>query len=165
MSTAKAPAAERSKSTRKPSAGKARAGKSGSAGAGILNTDEEALHADAAEKRPEATAVSAPAEAEPVTVEEIPIVPQPELRKKELIDLAVERSGIKKRDAKPAIEAALAILGEALSEGRELNLAPFGKMKVTRMKKAGNGQIINARLRQPDEDKINGQDPLAQAAE
>ena len=95
------------------------------------------------------------------------------LRKKELIDLAVTRSGVRKRDAKPAIEAALAIIGEALAEGRELNLQPLGKLKVTRMKKGGNGQIINARVRQPEDAGAtegadgadSAADPLAQAAE
>lgn len=123
-----------------------------------IHTDEDVLHAD-----PEAALPAS--DAAPVTVEEIAVLPQPELRKKELIDLAVERSGIKKRDAKPAIEAALAVLGEALAEGREMNLVPLGKLKVTRMKKAGNGQIINARVRQPEEDEISLDDPLAQAAE
>ncbi|MBO9464491.1 HU family DNA-binding protein [Tropicibacter sp. R15_0] len=94
------------------------------------------------------------------------------MKKKELIDLAVERSGIKKRDAKPAIEAALAVLGEALAEGREINMRPMGKIKVSRMKKVVNGQVINARIRQPeaaepsdDPDGTIDTDPLAQAAE
>lgn len=76
----------------------------------------------------------------------------PELRKKELINQAVKLSGIKKRDAKPAIEAALAVLGKALSEGRELNLQPFGKLKVAHRKKGINGQVIKARIRQPEGD-------------
>lgn len=97
--------------------------------------------------------------------EDIAIQSMPEMKKKELIEQAVERSGVKKRDAKPAIEAALAILGEALAEGRELNLIPMGKVKVTRMKKAGNGQIIMARVRRPEQDEIDLETPLAQAAE
>ena len=44
------------------------------------------------------------------------------MRKKELIDLVVERSGLKKKDAKPIIEATLAILGGALADTRELDL-------------------------------------------
>ena len=101
----------------------------------------------------------------PPPVEILEIAEQPELKKRELLEQAVERSGVKKRDAKPAIEAALAILGEALSEGRELNLKPFGKLKVTRMKKGEHGQIINARVRQPQEDENSAPDPLAHAAE
>ena len=42
-------------------------------------------------------------------------VPQGEMVKKpEFIDRAVARTDVKKRDAKPAIEAALAVLAEAL---------------------------------------------------
>jgi len=101
----------------------------------------------------------------PVEAADIAMVPLPELKKKELVDMVVARSGIKKRDAKPAVEAALAVMGEALSEGRELNIIPFGKLKVTRMKKGGNGQIISARVRQPEDEPICLTDPLAQAAE
>jgi nucleoid DNA-binding protein len=57
-----------------------------------------------------------------------PVIIGPVMRKKELIDLVVERSGIKKKDAKPVIEAMLSVLGEALSDSRELNLLPMGKM-------------------------------------
>ncbi len=87
------------------------------------------------------------------------------MKKKELVEKVVARSGVKKRDAKPAVEAALAILGEALSEGRELNLTPFGKLKVTRMKRGNNGQIIHARVRQPEEPENSLPHPLAHAAE
>lgn len=120
----------------------------------------EAALAEPVTETAEPEATEAPAPVEFLEIEE-----QPELKKRELVDLAVERSGVKKRDAKPAIEAALAILGEALSEGRELNLRPFGKLKVTRMKKGDHGQIINARVRQPQEDENSGDDPLAHAAE
>ncbi|MFY9212553.1 MAG: HU family DNA-binding protein [Aestuariivita sp.] len=84
------------------------------------------------------------------------VVNQPELRKKELIDLVVERSGAKKKDAKPAIEAALAILGEAMAEGRELNLRPLGKIKISRREEKANGTVIVCRIRQPKEDAPAG---------
>ncbi|MCW9044226.1 MAG: HU family DNA-binding protein [Pseudopelagicola sp.] len=88
--------------------------------------------------------------AKPVVVNEAkPVVAGPELKKKELIDMVVERSGIKKRFAKPTVEAMLAVLGEALDEGRELNLRPFGKMKVQRAKVVSNGKVMNVRVRQP----------------
>ncbi|SIS71348.1 DNA-binding protein HU-alpha [Roseivivax lentus] len=90
---------------------------------------------------------------------------QPELKKRELIDKVVRRSGVKKRDAKPAVEAVLAILGEALAEGRELNVKPFGKMKVQRVRDTGNGQVLVTKVRQPAEAEKDAPDPLAQAAE
>ena len=65
-------------------------------------------------------------------------VPQGEMLKKaEFIDRAVERGDVKKRDAKPAIEAALAVLSEALMAGEELNLPPMGKMRVVKSKDIG----------------------------
>ncbi|WP_370158847.1 HU family DNA-binding protein [Salipiger bermudensis] len=71
-----------------------------------------------------------------------------ELDTKELVDRVVARCGVKKREAKPSVEAALAILGEALAEGRELRLEPFGKLKVSNIKTRGEKRVINARLRQ-----------------
>ncbi len=134
----------------------------------------EALHLPEAEAEIPSTAEAlhavprvavAESREERLPMTDLPILPQEDLRKKELIDAVVARSGIRKRDAKPAVEAALAILGEALAQGRELNLRPMGKLKVTRMKKGSHGQIIHARVRQPDEDENLFPNPLAQAAE
>ena len=94
-----------------------------------------------------------------------PLVSAAEMKKKDLIQAVVERSGVKKRDAKPAIEAALAILGDALAEGRDLNLAPLGKLKVQKQKKIAQGIVTTLRLRQNDERNNDAPDPLAQAAE
>ncbi|MEP5092125.1 MAG: HU family DNA-binding protein [Paracoccaceae bacterium] len=70
------------------------------------------------------------------------------MRKKELIDAVTDRAGVKKRDCKPVIEAMLAVLGEAIAEDRELNLQPFGKLKVNRRKDVPNGNVFICRLRQ-----------------
>ena len=96
---------------------------------------------------------------------ETPKVAGPELRKKELIDTVVARSGIKKRDAKPVVEALLAILGETVAEGRDIAIPPMGKLKVTRMKKTTKAQIVTMRLRRAETQKEDAIDPLAQAAE
>ncbi|MDV4143982.1 HU family DNA-binding protein [Shimia sp. FJ5] len=106
------------------------------------------------------------AAAKPVVVNEAkPVVAGPEMKKKELIDMVVERSGIKKRFAKPTVEAMLAVLGEALDEGRELNLRPFGKMKVQRAKEVSNGKVMNVRLRQPKKQPEGAKEGVAEAAE
>ncbi|TMM54387.1 HU family DNA-binding protein [Sulfitobacter sabulilitoris] len=76
------------------------------------------------------------------------VVLGPILRKKELIDRVVERSGIKKKDAKPVVEAMLAELGEALAENRELVLPPFGKFKIKREKTMPNGRAMVVKVRQ-----------------
>ena len=70
------------------------------------------------------------------------------MKKKELIEAVVARSGIKKKDAKPVVEAMLAVLGEALQDGRALNLHPMGKGKINREKKLASGRMLVARIRQ-----------------
>lgn len=124
------------------------------------------------QKAPE-TAAAAPA---PVVVAAAaPVVSAPELAKKELIEMAVERSGVKKKDAKPVVEAVLAALGEAVAEGRELNLKPFGKMRINRSQERSNGTVYVCKLRQPaaapeaakenaGEGEKSSNDPLAEAA-
>ena len=73
---------------------------------------------------------------------------QKELKKRELIDAVVERSGVRKKYAKPAVEAMIDILGEAISEGRELNLQPLGKITRKRTKDTANARVTMARIRQ-----------------
>ncbi|WP_223274698.1 HU family DNA-binding protein [Tateyamaria sp. syn59] len=77
-----------------------------------------------------------------------PVVSGPMMRKKELVEAVVARSGLKKKDVKPAVEATLAVLGEALKEGRSMNLEPMGKVKINREKKLASGRMMVARIRQ-----------------
>ncbi|APX11237.1 hypothetical protein BWR18_05700 [Tateyamaria omphalii] len=72
------------------------------------------------------------------------------MRKKELVEAVVARSGLKKKDVKPAVEATLAVLGDALKEGRTLNLEPMGKVKINREKMLASGRMMVARIRQRD---------------
>lgn len=76
------------------------------------------------------------------------VVAEPELKKKELVDMVVVRSGIKKKDAKPVVEAMLAVLGETVASGRELNLQPLGKLRINRAETKDNGRVIICKLRQ-----------------
>lgn len=88
--------------------------------------------------------------AEPVVVEAPqPVVSGPMMRKPELVDAVIAKTGMKKKDVKPIIEAALAVLGSALQDGRELNLEPMGKIKINRAKKMSEGQVMVAKIRQP----------------
>ncbi len=119
---------------------------------------------------------------DPVVVSEVkPVVAGAALRKKDLIETVAERSGVKRRDAKAALEAALELLGEAIAEGRSINLPGFGKLKVTRTKQLTNGKVFMTRIRQPNDTggtgggasgengdesgPAAGKDPLAEAAE
>lgn len=101
--------------------------------------------------------VSKPAAAKPATPKVID-TPQavllgPVLRKKELIEKVVARSGIKKKDAKPVIEAMLTELGIALENNREVNLPDFGRIKVRKAKPLPNGRMLIAKIRQVKADK------------
>ncbi|KAJ55474.1 hypothetical protein ACMU_12335 [Actibacterium mucosum KCTC 23349] len=87
----------------------------------------------------EATAADAPATEDKA--------PEAMMRKKDLVDRVVEASGMKKKDVKPAVEAALVELGKALAAGETLNLHPFGKLKITRRKELPDGEALTARIR------------------
>ncbi|WP_375263274.1 HU family DNA-binding protein [Palleronia sp.] len=70
-----------------------------------------------------------------------------ELKKPELIDRVVAVSGLKKKDVKPVVEATLAVLGQSLSDGEQLNLQPFGKTRTVKQKTLPNGQAMTVKLR------------------
>jgi len=89
----------------------------------------------------------------------------PDLKKQELLQKVVTRSGIKKKDAKPVVEAMLEVLGEALADGRELNLQPFGKLKHNRTKETPTARIIVAKIRQSKKSGDTAKDTVAAAAE
>ncbi|WP_323005651.1 HU family DNA-binding protein [Pseudorhodobacter sp.] len=73
---------------------------------------------------------------------------QPQMvKKQELVERIVKASGAKKKDVKLIVEAALGVLGDALSAGEELNLPPLGKMKVNRQRDEGNAEILILKLR------------------
>jgi DNA-binding protein HU-alpha len=73
------------------------------------------------------------------------------MRKKELLEKVVARSGMKKKDVKPVVEAMLAELGETLAGGRGLVLPPLGKIQINREKKLPNGKVIIVKIRQKDQ--------------
>lgn len=74
-----------------------------------------------------------------------------ELKKRELIDLVVERSDVKKKFAKPVVEAMLEVLGEAIAQERSLNLQPMGRVVPQRTKDAGKNRVVITRIRQSKE--------------
>lgn len=102
--------------------------------------------AKTAPKQPKKKATKTPAlsvvkEAQPAKVSN-------ELKKRELLDLVIERSDVKKKYAKPVVEAMIEVLGEALADERSLNLQPMGRVVPKRMKDAGANLVMTARIRQ-----------------
>jgi nucleoid DNA-binding protein len=83
----------------------------------------------------------------------IPEKPAPEakatemLKLKALIEEVVKRTGGKKKAVKEAVEATLAVMGEAFSRGHDVNLPPLGRAKVGRHKDAAGGELIVVKLR------------------
>jgi len=130
--------------------------------------------ANSAAKKPEPRARSAAGSAENKSVipQEIPD-PVRVMGKRDLIDRVVQASGIKKKAAKPVVEAMLRELGDALSRGETLNLQPFGKGIVKNSKDLENAEIIEMRLRRSKQALKAAAataispvvDPLAEAAE
>jgi len=98
-----------------------------------------------------------------------PAIAEPDLKKSELVDAVVARSGIKKKDAKPVVEAMMAVLGDAIASGREFNLQPMGKLRINRVEDKNNGRVIICRIRQANVNEvvndIGPETPLAEAAE
>ncbi len=90
---------------------------------------------------------------DPIVVQAKPVVTGPELTKKELIDAVVAQTGAKKKDVKPTLEAALAVLGDAIAADRELNLEPFGKLRIQKVKETPTARVTIAKLRRSLGDK------------
>ena len=143
-------------STRRKSAAKggSKAAKSSTKTPGTAQSAPGAPRAFSAKATPDTTSNPEPtppraAKPTPAVVSDTSVtVAGAELRKKELVEKVVERSGIKKKDAKPVIEAMMDILGEAIAEGRELNLQPLGKIKQQRRKETDTSRVTVAKIRQ-----------------
>lgn len=88
-----------------------------------------------------------------------------ELRKKELIDRVTAASGLKKSQARAAIEATLAVIGEAMEKGEAMNLEPLGKVKVQKEKDVGAANVYSCRVRRKKQAGPGENPPLAEAAE
>jgi len=96
--------------------------------------------------KPQAQATGAPSLS--IVAELKPQAAGEEIKKKDIIDMVTERSGLKKKDAKPAVEAMIDILGELIAEGRDLNLPPLGKIKHQRTRDTANARIVMLKVRQ-----------------
>lgn len=86
-----------------------------------------------------------PAPPAPTPADDIKLIKKPEL-----LDEVVARTSLKKRDVKPAIEAAFAVLADALREGATVNVPPLGKLRVVKTKPLDGGAcVMTLKLRTP----------------
>ena len=167
---AKAPARSRS-TTAKPRASAAKTADAATKDEGAAPVAKKAPTRRAPARKPAATPSAAPVAAVAAApVVEAPVSDQREgeavtgdapaetaetttLKKKELLSRVTDLSGTKRKEAKPILEAALRVLGEALSKGEELNLPPLGKIRVNRSKSDAGTDILTLRLRRDTEKK------------
>jgi hypothetical protein len=83
------------------------------------------------------------------------------VKKQELVSRILLASGAKKKDIKLILDSVLSVLGDALSNGEELNLPPLGKLKVNRTQENGKSEILILKLRRPGSGPDEDTQPLA----
>ncbi len=71
----------------------------------------------------------------------------PEFRRPELIEKVMERSGMKRKDVKPVVEAMLAVMGDLLVEETDMNIAPLGKIMVKNCKDIEKAHVLTVKIR------------------
>ena len=148
------------KPTTKKTASKATAKKSTKAPINVTAAAKAASGKPAATKTTATkTAPAKPAPVKPATVTKLePVVAGPALRKKELLDSVALKTGIKRAEVKKVVEATLAVMGLALQDSRDLNLQPFGTVKINRERKLPDGKVVVTRIRQardlPQDDAV-----------
>ncbi|MEE9389293.1 MAG: HU family DNA-binding protein [Paracoccaceae bacterium] len=69
------------------------------------------------------------------------------VRRKELVERIVARSGLKPNAVKSVLDAVLQEMGDALSAGEGLNLHPFGKVTVNRQKQMEDKEVLICKIR------------------
>jgi hypothetical protein len=69
------------------------------------------------------------------------------MRTLELVDAIAPNITVSRKDIRAALDAAFKVMGEALAEGKMLNLPPLGKMSVKRTKTGDKSDIVMLKLR------------------
>ena len=88
-----------------------------------------------------------------------------ELRKKELIERVTGRSGVAQGEVRQVVEAVLEVLGETVHAEREMNLEPFGRLRINRTMEKPTGRVTVCRVRQRARPAAEPTDPLAEPAD
>ena len=77
-----------------------------------------------------------------------------ELSKQELLERITTESGMKKGEARAALDAVLTALRGALAEGLDISAAPLGKIRLVRKKDTPNGELAVLRVKLKDPAKL-----------
>lgn len=116
----------------------------------------------AAITKPVAAAKAAPAMKLVTPVDSAP--DNDEINKRELVERVSLQSGMKKGDARRAVDAVLGALNGVISEGKDLAAAPLGKIKLVRKKQTPNGELAVLRVKLKDPNKAPKPKPEADDA-
>lgn len=74
------------------------------------------------------------------------IAPRLQLRLRDVVERVCDRSGMRKAEARAAIEATMSVIGDAIENGEDIDLPGFGKLKCQREKETGRGKAYVLRL-------------------
>lgn len=113
-------------------------------------------------KAPKATVVSTKAKAASAQAD---VAARPEMTKKDLVESMMSATGMKKGEARRALEATMSAVADALKEGKDLAVPPLGKIKIARTKETPNGKLVVLRAKLKEPKPPVSKDPLAEAAE
>lgn len=81
-----------------------------------------------------------------------------QMRTMDLINVIAPNITVSRKDIRTALDAAFKVMGEALAEGKMLNLPPLGKMSVKRTKTGEKSDMVMLKLRRMKGDaKVPGQ--------
>lgn len=110
---------------------------------------------------------TASAEAEPAAPASPERGTRAKLGRNDLLAAAVAQSGVKRTDARKVLDAAFAQMNAAASAGRDLDLSPFGKLRIVKRKAGKSGETLVCRLKldDPAAPKKPGKQPLAEPGE
>jgi nucleoid DNA-binding protein len=72
---------------------------------------------------------------------------EPQYKKRDLMQAVIARSAVKRSDIREVTELVLDEIGNALQAGRELNLAPLGKLSIKRRNEGSNGDVLVTRIK------------------
>lgn len=99
---------------------------------------------------PTAVPVAAPKAVAAISAHTVDLEDGP-IKKGPLLDKVVERSGIKRSEAKIVMETLFAVMAEELLNENDMQLPPLGKLKVVKKKDVGKGATaITLKLRTPN---------------
>ncbi|MEO9864981.1 MAG: HU family DNA-binding protein [Yoonia sp.] len=99
---------------------------------------------------PQAVPVSTPKSA-PASAPKAVVSDDGPVKKGPILDAVVEKSGIKRSDAKLVVEALFEVMADKLINAEDMQLPPLGKLKIVKTKDVGKGaKAITLKLRTPN---------------